>query len=55
MIQLEVLRYNPETDQEPRFQRYEVPFRDDWVGQAKVLAAGGETEHSRRVERGEST
>jgi len=31
MIQLEVLRYNPETDQEPRFQRYEVPFRDDWV------------------------
>jgi fumarate reductase iron-sulfur subunit len=31
MIQLEVLRYNPELDQEPRFQRYEVPFRDDWV------------------------
>ena len=31
MIQLEVLRYNPETDQEPRYQRYEVPFRDDWV------------------------
>jgi len=31
MIQLEVLRYNPETDQEPRFQRYDVPFRDDWV------------------------
>ncbi len=31
MIQLEVLRYNPETDQEPRFQGYEVPFRDDWV------------------------
>jgi NADH-quinone oxidoreductase subunit E len=27
--------------------------RDDWVGQAKLLAAGGETEHSRRVERGE--
>jgi fumarate reductase iron-sulfur subunit len=31
MIQLEVLRYNPETDQEPRYQRYEMPFRDDWV------------------------
>lgn len=23
---------------------------DDWVGQAKLLAAGGETEHSRRVD-----
>ncbi|HRO12782.1 endonuclease [Amaricoccus sp.] len=29
--------------------------RDDWVGQAKILAAGGETEHSQRVDRGEST
>lgn len=29
--------------------------RDDWVGQAVLLASGGETEHSRRVERGEST
>ena len=29
--------------------------RDDWVGQAKVLAAGGETEHSQRVDRGELT
>lgn len=28
---------------------------DDWVGQARILASGGETEHSRRVERGEST
>ncbi|MDF3853353.1 hypothetical protein [Paracoccus pantotrophus] len=26
---------------------------DDWVGQAKLLAAGGETGHSRRVDRGE--
>ncbi|WGW02560.1 endonuclease [Tropicibacter oceani] len=26
--------------------------RDDWVGQAKVLAAGGETEFSKRVEGG---
>lgn len=25
---------------------------DDWVGQAKLLAAGGETEHSRRVDKG---
>ena len=29
--------------------------RDDWVGQAKVLVEGGETEHSQRVDRGEST
>jgi NADH-quinone oxidoreductase subunit E len=29
--------------------------REDWVGQAAILAAGGETEHSRRVDRGEST
>jgi fumarate reductase iron-sulfur subunit len=28
---LEVFRYNPETEREPRFQRYDVPFRDDWV------------------------
>jgi len=27
--------------------------RDDWVGQSKLLAAGGETEFSRRVDRGE--
>jgi fumarate reductase iron-sulfur subunit len=31
MITLEVLRYNPETDREPRLQAYEVPFREDWV------------------------
>lgn len=30
-------------------------FREDWVGQAKILAAGGETEHSQKVDRGEST
>ena len=29
--------------------------REDWVGQATMLAAGGETEHSQRVDRGEST
>lgn len=28
---------------------------DDWVGQAKLLASGGETEHSRAVDRGEAT
>ena len=27
--------------------------RDDWVGQAKLLAAGGETEFSERVDKGE--
>ncbi|MDQ7260501.1 hypothetical protein NM680_01665 [Paracoccus sp. PS-1] len=27
---------------------------DDWVGQAKLLAAGGETAHSRRIDKGEA-
>lgn len=31
MTELRILRYNPETDSEPRFQSYEVPYRDDWV------------------------
>jgi fumarate reductase iron-sulfur subunit len=31
MTELCVLRYNPETDDEPRFQSYEVPCREDWV------------------------
>ena len=30
-IQLEVLRYNPETDSEPRFQSYTVPCKNEWV------------------------
>ena len=30
-VTLEVLRYRPETDSEPHFQRYTVPYRDDWV------------------------
>jgi fumarate reductase iron-sulfur subunit len=30
-ITLEVLRYHPETDTEPHFQSYTVPYRDDWV------------------------
>jgi len=28
-IEIEVLRYNPERDSEPRFQTFEVPFTDD--------------------------
>jgi predicted flap endonuclease-1-like 5' DNA nuclease len=28
--------------------------RDDWVGQARILSAGGDTEHSQRVDRGEA-
>ena len=30
-MRLEVFRYSPDTDGEPRFQTYEVPFREDWV------------------------
>ena len=30
-IALDVLRYRPEQESEPRFQTYEVPFRKDWV------------------------
>ena len=30
-VELEVLRYNPETDSEPRFQRYTVTCREEWV------------------------
>jgi succinate dehydrogenase iron-sulfur subunit len=30
-IRLEVLRYHPETDTEPHFQSYTVPYREDWV------------------------
>jgi fumarate reductase iron-sulfur subunit len=30
-ITLEVLRYHPETDTEPRFQRYSVPYQEDGV------------------------
>jgi fumarate reductase iron-sulfur subunit len=30
-ITLEVMRYNPETDREPRFQTYEVTVQDEWV------------------------
>jgi fumarate reductase iron-sulfur subunit len=30
-ITLEVFRYRPETEKEPVFQSYSVPFHDDWV------------------------
>lgn len=30
-ITLEVLRYRPEQESEPVFQKYEVPYRTDWV------------------------
>jgi fumarate reductase iron-sulfur subunit len=28
---VEVFRYHPDTDSEPRFQTYQVPFEKDWV------------------------
>jgi fumarate reductase iron-sulfur subunit len=28
---LEVFRYLPDQEEEPRYQRYEIPFRPDWV------------------------
>jgi len=31
MVRIEVLRYRPETDDEPTWQGYDVPCRDDWV------------------------
>ena len=30
-IVLEILRYRPEEEEQPIFQTYEVPFREDWV------------------------
>jgi fumarate reductase iron-sulfur subunit len=30
-ITLEVARYRPEQEMEPKFQQFEVPFRKDWV------------------------
>ena len=30
-IELDVLRYNPESDTEPRFQTYSVPCQEEWV------------------------
>ncbi|MHA1554744.1 MAG: succinate dehydrogenase/fumarate reductase iron-sulfur subunit [Alphaproteobacteria bacterium] len=31
VLELEILRYRPETDDEPVFQTYTVPYHDDWV------------------------
>ena len=31
IVELEVLSFNPETDAEPRFQRYSVPCMNEWV------------------------
>jgi len=46
------------TEKEAAWIDHKVSFpgralRDDWIGQAKLLAAGGETEFSKRVDRGE--
>jgi fumarate reductase iron-sulfur subunit len=30
-LEIEVLRYRPESDREPTFQTYRVPYQDDWV------------------------
>jgi fumarate reductase iron-sulfur subunit len=30
-VTLEVLRYTPDVDSEPSFERFEVPFNNDWV------------------------
>ena len=30
-IELQILRYDPEQDEEPRFQTYDVPYHEDWV------------------------
>jgi len=30
-ITLEILRYSPESESEPHFQTFTVPYRDDWV------------------------
>ncbi|MCZ6751573.1 MAG: 2Fe-2S iron-sulfur cluster-binding protein, partial [Acidobacteria bacterium] len=30
-IRLEIFRYHPDKGEEPKFQTYEVPFREDWV------------------------
>ena len=30
-VTLEVFRYHPDTDSEPSYQSYEVPYREEWV------------------------
>ena len=31
LLEIEVLRYDPEQDSEPHFQSYEVPCQNDWA------------------------
>ncbi len=31
LIELEILRYDPDTDEAPRLQSYQVPCQEDWV------------------------
>ena len=30
-VELEILRYNPDTDEKPSFQIFRVPCQEDWV------------------------
>ena len=30
-VDLEILRYNPQTDEVPAFQTFRVPCHEDWV------------------------
>ena len=30
-VELEILRYDPDKDEEPYFQTYTVPYHEDWV------------------------
>ena len=30
-VELEVLRYDPDQDEAPKFQTYTVPYHEDWV------------------------
>ena len=30
-VDVTVQRYNPETDDKPSYQTYQVPYREDWV------------------------
>ena len=30
-VDVTVQRYNPETDERPRYQTYQVHYREDWV------------------------
>ena len=30
-VELEIFRYNPETDSEPSFESFQVPYKQDWL------------------------